>query len=807
MIWLFFLLVISANSFAAINRDPAGCSSRPCTYTLTCTSETCTTSEATELQTVLDEAHLGDTIRLQAGRTWIATGGNGFIITGRPGSGWLTITTTQQDRLPEPGVRVTPHYRNVMPTLRNILNSGRALSIPGNVNNPARYIRIVGVRFDAQSGAQPLVWIGDSTTDPWNKDPSDIVIDRCILENSGWLTTVGTLIGYRGNRVWIMNSYLQGSIKKPGAEVQVIARVWGETHILNNYIAENMGENIMYGGTDVDVDQEPYNTVSGEIAYNVLINHKERVPHLVWQPNTRYFKSVTVTYGGTNYIATNSGTSGSTFTTYDNGIQWVPFSGNPSSKNVFELKNAKDLKIHHNTFEGYWTQAQYQLIVFKVANRSGWPVDCKPYYAGTCDVNGDVVTSNDPLPYLWWGSYADGNSGDIVINGTTYRIRSFDLSNPNRVYLTTNAGTMTNVPFEYRNAGWTGICKGAYLQNIAFEYNVVRKGPQAFQIVSINNARFDRVGNIRVRNNLMYDIDRDKYCMAGGPCSLSRSVVYFAQIPFGVDFTNNTIVDIANLDHGMVWEGDYACRGWNRTVPPCSGNSYFPIAGDTRFANNIFPRGTQQMLRGFTPPQFESAVVAGKICEGGCTKEKWDGNILVGASISGYPAGTYNLCPTSSSCSINYDYEDPVYGKLFVNYPAMNLKVRSNHYASKNGMYGRQIGADWDSLPIVTKLSDGGIGVDFSRTSTTITLSYRVTAPQRHIPCVVEASTTPDIEGGRIPDLDASQHLRPDIDGPSNSIVRSITIGTRTPLQPGTTYFIRLHCGGAFWEGEVQTLN
>lgn len=797
------MMLAATAAFGAIERSPAGCTSRPCTYTLTCASAVCTSTESAELQTVLDEAHLGDTIRLQAGRIWTGTSSN-FAVRGRPGSGWLTITTTMADRLPLPGTRITPHYRGVMPTIRNCATCVNALRFPPS-SNPARYIRIVGVRFDTQGNNAPLIQIGYNTMEPWNEDPSDIVIDRCIVENSGWLTSAGSLIGYRGHRVWILNSYIQGSIKQPGAEVQNIGRVWGECNILNNYIAENMGENVMLGGTDPDVDVEPWNHSSGEIAYNVLINHRERIPHLAWQPNTRYFKSVMVRYNGVDYRATNSGTSGPAFSLYDNGIEWVQVSGTPSSKNVFEIKNAKNLKIHHNTFEGFWTKAQYEIIVFKVSNSSYNPANCRPRFSGTVNVSGDVVTSADgrTLPDLWWGSNSDGSSCTININGTNYAIKDFDISNPQRLVLSAPAGSLSNVSYSYGDSN----CKGAYLQNISFEHNVVRKGPQAFQILSINNARFSRVGNIRVRNNLFYEIDRNLYCMVGADCNLSRAIFYFSQIPRGVDFSNNTAVQVANLPNGMMWEGGYQCRGACRTISPCVdvGGMYMPVAGDTRFANNIMPRGTSEMFQGFTPAVVGSGVVSGKICEGGCTREKWDGNVLAGVSTTGYPGGTFNLCSSASGCAVSFDYEDPAYGRLFESYADRYYKVRAGHYAQKGGMYARQMGADWESLPIVTKISTGGIGVDVAATRTTIRLDYRVTAPIRHIPCVVEASTTPDIEGGRIADLDASVHLRPDVDGPPNGLIRTVTLGTRMPLESGRTYFLRLHCGGAYWEGEVTT--
>ena len=801
---VFLLLLFSIGSFGAIDRNPPNCSSRPCTYTLTCAASVCTSSESAELQTVLNEAYRGDTIKLEAGRTWTGTSSN-FNVTGRPGSsGYLTITTTQDNRLPNPGTRITPHYRDVMPTIRNGVGNTVAFTFQWG-SNPANFVKIVGVRFDTQGGTTPLIRIGYNITSP-TQDPYDIILDRCIVENSQWLTTAGMMIGSRGRRSDIINSYIQGSIKSPSAEVQNISFVWGEHRILNNYIAENQGENIMFGGTRADIDVDHYTYSSGELAYNAIVNHKERVPHLAWQPNTRYFKSVHVRNGGIDYRASNSGTSGSSFSTSDNGINWVQVSGAPSSKNVLELKSAKDMNIHHNTIQGFWTKAQYEIVVFKLSNSSHSPANCRPTFSGRVNTNLTDVTSADgqPLPDLWWGSNSTGSSCDITINGVAHKIASFNISNPQQIILAASAGSQTNVPYSYGDSN----CIGAYFQNIAFEHNVIRHGPQAFQIISMNNARSSRIGNIRVRNNLMYDIDRTKYCMVASDCGMSRTALQFAQIPYGVDFSNNTVVNTANLPHGVTWEGGYQCRGGCRSISPCveSGGMYMPIAGDTRFANNIFPRGTSSAMHGYTPLTTGGPAITGqKICEGGCTKSLWDGNIIVGGDITGYPAGTYNMCPSVSGCAVDYDYDDPTYGRLFENYLAMNLKVRTGHYAQKGGMFARQIGADWDALPIVTRPSDGGIGVDISTTATTATLSYNVTAPIRHIPCVVEASTTPDIEGGRITDLNAATYLRPDVDGPANSISRSVTIGSRSALSSGTTYYVRLHCGGAFWEGEFKT--
>lgn len=804
-------------SMAAIDRQPPNCSTRPCTYTLTCASAICTSAESAELQTVLNEAHLGDTIRLQAGRTWTGTSSN-YRITGRPGSGWLTITTTLDDRLPLPGTRITPHYRSVMPTIRNGSGVANALLMAAGAN-PARYIRIVGVRFDAQSGAAGLVKVDGTSSDPDTQAPMHIVIDRCIVENSTWNINVGTLITVIASRVEVLNSYLQGSIKQPGAEVQNMIYMYGPAKVLNNYMADNLGENFITGGSaaPIFIDKEPWTYTSGEFAYNAVLNHRARVPHLNWQPNTPYFKNGVVRYNGVDYRATYSGISGSTFSTYDNGIQWVQTSSLPTSKNLFELKTAAHFKIHHNTFDGFWTKAQACGIVFKVSNSSGNPLDCVPNFSGTVNVSGDTVTpvGQTVLPDLWNGSKADGSSCAITINGTNYTVKRFDSSphdgGPSELRLTAAAPTMSNVPFSY---GYSAGCPGAWLKNVSFEHNVVRNVPQAFQIIALNNARLSRVGNIRVRNNLMYRIDRNEFCMLLSNCALAVDAVWLAQLPYGVDFSNNTVIDVSSNPYGLGFTGAYHCRHWCRTVEPCiSSSGYMVIAGDTRVTNNIVAKGATDIWRSTDPGVDRTLVDDLKICDGGCTVEKWAGNILVGANISsGFPAQTYNLCPTSGGCAVNYDYDDPVWGKLFELYSVRNLRIRSSHYAARGGARGDRIGADWDALPIVTRPSDGGIGVDIETTATTATFRYRVTAPIRHIPCVVEVSSALDMEGdlpvpgfGRIPDLDPATYLRPDVDGTGGSINRQIVVGTRVPLESGRTYYYRLHCGGAFHEGEFTT--
>ena len=85
LVWL--AIVLATPIFAgSITRSPttdggATCdrtSSAQCTFKVTCASETCTRGESDQYQTVLNEAQLGDTIQLEAGRTFPAWARMGF---------------------------------------------------------------------------------------------------------------------------------------------------------------------------------------------------------------------------------------------------------------------------------------------------------------------------------------------------------------------------------------------------------------------------------------------------------------------------------------------------------------------------------------------------------------------------------------------------------------------------------------------------------------------------------------------------------------------------------------------------------
>ena len=156
----FLALAIAAPMFAgSIVRSPSNdggatcnrASGQPCTFKVTCDSALCTRAESDQYQTALNESGLGDTIQLEAGRTFPATGPYGFQHPYKSnGTGYVTITTTEAARLPEEGTRITPAYNPLLPTIQAAwVSSFAAPAVTFQAGRPhaAEHYRFIGIRF------------------------------------------------------------------------------------------------------------------------------------------------------------------------------------------------------------------------------------------------------------------------------------------------------------------------------------------------------------------------------------------------------------------------------------------------------------------------------------------------------------------------------------------------------------------------------------------------------------------------------------------------------------------------------------
>jgi len=272
-----------------------------------------------EFRRILAQARSGDAIVLDAGVVFSGP----FTLPRKPGSGWITIRTSAEDRMPAPGTRVDPSHAPLMPGLESATESVISAA-PG-----AHHYRLIGLEIRPKAGVflYNLVEFGSSETS-LEELPHHIIVDRCYLHGDPGLGTRRG-IALNGRAIAVVDSHLS-DFKEVGADSQAIAG-WngpGPFKIVNNTL-EGAGENVMFGGADPAIrDLVPSDI---EIRRNLF-----RKP-LSWKQGDPSFA----------------------------GTAWTV-------KNLFELKNARRVLVDGNRFEYNWAHGQSGFaILFTVRNQDG----------------------------------------------------------------------------------------------------------------------------------------------------------------------------------------------------------------------------------------------------------------------------------------------------------------------------------------------------------------------------------------------------------------------------------------------------
>ena len=275
-----------------------------------------------DLQAAINAAQPGDTIVAQAGA--IFTGG--FVLPAKSGSGEIVIQSSRVSELPE-GARVNPSQSALFAKLQSNTNAEPVVRTdPG-----AHHFRFQGIEFSTATASVKifeLVRLGEGRQKQKTLDvvPHHIVIDRCYIHGFD-SQDVQRGVALNSGETTVSNSYIS-EIHVIGIEAQAIGG-WngpGPYHIINNYL-EAAGENIMIGGADPGIP----NLVPSDI--EIRRNHM--------------FKPMSWKVGDPSYA----------------GKHWTV-------KNIFELKNAKNVVIDGNVFENCWTDAQDgKPILFTVRNQ------------------------------------------------------------------------------------------------------------------------------------------------------------------------------------------------------------------------------------------------------------------------------------------------------------------------------------------------------------------------------------------------------------------------------------------------------
>jgi len=806
-------------------------------------------AESDEVQGALQDAWLGDTIRLHAGRVFpvdtrlTITGLNAAGTGARPGSGELLITTTAFNQLPEVGTRITSHHRNLFATIQTTAPAN-VVWFQARLTHPAQDVEMRGIRIinNATIEGNGMLLIGnvgsfgDSTTLPTHL-PNNIKITQCIVEKGDWTWSMQRPVQISARKVVIRDSYIQGGMDNQAGETQLVLmnKGPGPVDIINTYLGEGTGENIFYGGGISTVigngdhgNRGIDGSIGGWLTKNAIVNHEERMRWIVWAPGVKIWKGRMISpqpKNGSTYIALSDGVTGSTQpswpttigqTVADNGITWRVSSNSNTNKHItkslFEIKDGKDVWVTHNYWRGMWADAQANIFAVKAStHRTGSAnADCVPYHTGNVNTSGTTVSTADtwPIPVTYNPFNKHGfNADQIRINNVTYTINTFNLD-ANTLTLATSAGTQSNVAYTW------GDPACIMSKNLGFylAYNIVESGPQWIAVADWTNAVTWAVQNIYIGHNYVFDIgcppwgkgDSISQCSAG--TDASQGLTKIAAAPKNLRYENNLLLSGVGVD---------TQTGFGLSTPTCStGNgcaaaSWTGWYGDTRIRANIWPKMSNIGFRSVSPIlAADASASVNKMCTGVgggiCTATNFDRNIIAGVSLTGFTYGShYNLANAAGTVStINFDFDHTSYGRLFRDYPRGIFKIRPTHtFAFRGDTDGRNVGPDFQQLPFV-RSPGGGQGPQITVTNNSALFEYWLHSPLNGIGCSLEVSTRESIDNNLISPLDVNTLSDTHDRYPRNGRDRYIQVDL---LSADTTYFYRLQCGGIY-EGSFKTL-
>ncbi len=272
-----------------------------------------------ELRRILGLSQSGDAIVLDAGAVFSGP----FSLPKKPGSGWITIRSSAEDKLPTPGTRVDPSHAVLMPKLESAAESVITAE-PG-----AHHYRLIGLEIRPKAGRFLYNLVAFGTFEKSVEAlPHHIVVDRCYLHGDPRRGSRRG-IALNGREIAVVDSYLS-DFKEAGADTQAIAG-WngpGPFKMINNTL-EGAAENILFGGADPAIPDLIPSDI--EIRRNLF-----RKP-LSWKKGDPSFE----------------------------GTAWTV-------KNLLELKNARRVLVDGNIFENNWADAQSGFaILFTVRNQDG----------------------------------------------------------------------------------------------------------------------------------------------------------------------------------------------------------------------------------------------------------------------------------------------------------------------------------------------------------------------------------------------------------------------------------------------------
>ncbi len=377
------------------------------------------------LQATLNAARPGDVLLLQPGAEFV---GN-FVLSQKDGDRPIVIRSAPSPTLPPPGVRIGPAHAPLLARVRSP-NTASALTLaPGAHHWELRYLEFAA----NQGGYGDIIQVGDgsSSQNTLARVPHHIVLAHLYIHGDRLLGQK-RCVALNGAAVTIRDSHIS-DCKGVGFDTQAIGG-WngpGPYWIENNYL-EGAGENFLLGGADPSIPNLVADGITfrrnlvsrpmawrapilgtpqrvaataqaggalqpGIYAYRIVarrpvamggiarstasaeatvsVSEAGRAVQLTWQavPDATEYRvygraagaqAAYWTVTGTAFTDTGGpGTAGPVPTSA--GTVW-------SVKNLFELKNARNVVIEENVFENHWRESQPgYAIVFTPRNSQG----------------------------------------------------------------------------------------------------------------------------------------------------------------------------------------------------------------------------------------------------------------------------------------------------------------------------------------------------------------------------------------------------------------------------------------------------
>jgi hypothetical protein len=568
------------------------------------------------LQAALDAARAGDTILLQPGATY---SGN-FKLPVHGGSAYVTIRSAASDHLlPPAGARMTPAYSSYLPRIVSPNSTSPLRTAPG-----AAYWRLQFLEIGpAAASSATVLDLGDGTQTSLAVIPHHLTVDRVYIRGHAH-NGQRRGIGLNSSHTTIVNSHI-ADIKLVGQDSQAIGG-WngpGPFHIENNYL-EGAGEVLMIGGDDPRI---PFLTPS-----DIVIRGNTLTRPLAWR------QPILAPPTGTRLAIAGGGALPAGTYGYRVVARWI----GPGTT----IRSAAAAQVSVTTSDAAAIEVKWDAVAgateYLVYGRL--PSGQTQYWRTTATTFVDT------------GSTA-GTAGTPPSTGTVWQVKNiFELKNARRVQVDYNilennweqAQTGSAVLLTPRNQ--YGNCTWCVVEDVVFEYNVVRRTAGGMQLLGWDNERPSaQANNLTIRHN--------EFSELGKEWGASAYLFYVIDAPRNVTIDHNTL--ISAVGSGVI-------------------NADKRAAENFVFTNNVMRHNTYGIIGTNTAIGLSSIT---RYLPG----SRIEGNVFAGGSASNYPAG--NFFPTTA-----------VFETHFVAYAARDYALTDTSTWRNAGTDGLDLGADIATL-------------------------------------------------------------------------------------------------------------